>query len=434
MFLCSPVDWLEVGGFSFVTTGIRASWALLVALAAWPLPRRDEAYAHRAAMVAGVGTILHFAALTWVCGGSSAMMFQWLVALPLGMSLILQPLPRTAVWNGIAGVAAVLTIVILDGESPARIAQWFFMSLAAAAVSVLGVHSFRRMSRMQLASAEQRAEALQRLAHTEKVAARSERLAIVGQLAAGVAHEINNPLSFVRSNVACLESAAERPGEYTAEEVTEMFAETRSGLERIRQIVSDLRSFAREDDDGVLACEINPVVEDALRLARVKLKGVAELEVRLPPQLPPATANPRHLAQVLLNLVVNAADALESGTVSKPRVTLTAWVEEGFVVIAVQDNGPGIPPPVRARLFEPFFTTKAPGKGTGLGLSLSREYMTRMGGSLQLADHPGPGARFELRMPLSRPSAEVVAIDPATLPGASAALLEGSAASSTGRA
>ncbi len=409
--LTTPMDWLELGRIEPSTMATRLSWVLLLLLLGGQLPRRDAAFADRAAVVASVVSAAHFGLITLLSGGTDALLFHWLIALPLAMSLVMQPSVRSSIWTGAAGVVAVMAIVVLEGAGTIERLQWLLMSVTAAGLATWGAHAIGQLNGLQLAAAEQRADALQRLAQTEKVIARNERMAMVGQLAAGVAHEINNPLAFVRSNVNSLEAAARNPGEFSHEELQELIEDTRTGLERIRQIVSDVRSFAREEGEDVVPCDVRPLVEDAVRLGRVKLKNLAELEVHLPETLPPGTVNPRHFCQVLLNLLVNAADALEQAKTRKPKVALFARVETGQLVVTVKDNGPGIPEGLRPRLFEPFFTTKPDGRGTGLGLSISRDYLERMGGTLRLVETDGTGACFELRVPAARPSAEVVAVE-----------------------
>jgi len=141
------------------------------------------------------------------------------------------------------------------------------------------------------------------------------------------------------------------------------------------------------------------VVSDAARIASLRLRYVARLEVEVPAQLPPVRAVRRRLAQVLLNLLVNAGDALEEHGRSGSTVRVTGRREGARVVLLVEDNGPGFPPEVLSRLFEPFFTTKGPEKGTGLGLALSRELVEQFGGTLVAANRPEGGARLRLELP-----------------------------------
>jgi len=141
------------------------------------------------------------------------------------------------------------------------------------------------------------------------------------------------------------------------------------------------------------------VVTDAARLAAVRLKNVARLKVEVPAELPEVFATRRRLAQVILNLLVNAGDALEEAKVQGGEVRVTGVAQEGRVTLLVEDNGPGFPPEVMPRLFESFFTTKGPDKGTGLGLALSRELVERFGGTLVAENRPEGGARLRMELP-----------------------------------
>ncbi len=228
----------------------------------------------------------------------------------------------------------------------------------------------------------------------------------MGRLAASVIHEINNPLAFVRSNLDFLrtEVLEQDLPEGARTELTEVFEETRTGVERIRQIVSDLKGFSRMDVEEPSECMLADVVSDAARLAAVRLKHVARLEVEVPADLPEVFATRRRLAQVLLNLLVNAGDALEEARVQGGEVRVRGVAEEGRVVLLVEDNGPGFPPEALPRLFEAFFTTKAVDKGTGLGLSISRELVERFGGTLRAENRPEGGARLRLELPRHVPS------------------------------
>lgn len=136
-------------------------------------------------------------------------------------------------------------------------------------------------------------------------------------------------------------------------------------------------------------------------MASIRLKSGVEIVNQLSADLPPVIGNERHLCQVFLNLILNAADELGSASTPNARIWVHATTAGNQLEVAVDDNGPGIPPAVFAGLFTPFFTTKPTGKGTGLGLATSREYLRRAGGDLRAADRPGGGARFTLILPLA---------------------------------
>ena len=220
---------------------------------------------------------------------------------------------------------------------------------------------------------------------------RSEKLASVGQLSAGLAHEIGNPLSAVYGYAELLTEA----DAHEIDQVRRMGQRIAHQVERMRAILEDLLRLSR--DDSGRSCEPTDLarcVEETLRLAQASPRTKhLSIDEDLPP-LPRARAVASHVVQVLLNIVFNAADALgEPGG----RVTIAGSQNaEGEIVISVTDNGQGIPEALRDKLFEPFFTTKEPGQGTGLGLAISAHLMSQMGGDLKLAPSDR-GARFELR-------------------------------------
>ncbi len=267
--------------------------------------------------------------------------------------------------------------------------------LAAGAVVVCVTSWFNRRRRRAQRQLELEQQASLRASEMRR--AQAERLAMMGRLSAGVAHEINNPLAVVRSNVNALEAHARELERLPAGELDEVIADTKAGIERIMEIVSDLKAWSRDDADGTEPVELLALLASTLRLARVRLPRAVEVSVDAPPLVPRVTVHPRKLGQALLNLLMNAGDALEAAGVPGPRIELQVRVAEGEVRVTVRDNGPGLSADARAHLFEPFFTTKPPGKGTGLGLALSKEYVESFGGRLEL-DEAAPGASFTVTL------------------------------------
>jgi C4-dicarboxylate-specific signal transduction histidine kinase len=238
------------------------------------------------------------------------------------------------------------------------------------------------------------------LAATQTRVQESDRLAQVGRLAAGVAHEVNNPLAFIQANLSYLQEELSREGR-SPEDSLEVVKETQAGVERIKQIVQDLTAQARGATEGepreVGRCPLPAIIEESMRLASVRLKKLA-VEVEVPAEVPVVRADARRLGQVLLNLLLNAADALEEAGVEGPRVALRVEARGLHVALVLEDNGPGFPTEHLPQLFTPFFTTKAQGKGTGLGLALSRQYVEGFGGSLRAENRPEGGARFTVEL------------------------------------
>lgn len=279
-------------------------------------------------------------------------------------------------------------------------------------------------------AAEREAIAQLRLAQSRLV--QSEKLASLGQMVAGVAHEINNPLSFVSNNVAILQRDTEqlcklialyaRADEvigkqdaalraeirdlaermdlaYTQSNLAALTNRSRDGLRRIQQIVKDLRDFARLDESDLHEVDLNSGIESTVNIVagRAKKKQV-QLQLELKP-LPMVTCYPAKVNQVVMNLVANAIDAVPEGG----KVSVSSERDGDAVRITVADNGPGVPAAIRDRIFDPFFTTKPQGEGTGLGLSISYGIINDHGGRIEVSDGPAGGAVFIVTLPLCAP-------------------------------
>lgn len=237
--------------------------------------------------------------------------------------------------------------------------------------------------------------------------AAQERVVALGRVAQGVAHEVNNPLSYLVLALHALEERLPAVPEEHREHLAEPLADALDGARRVAHIVKSLSTFGRADVETIGPVDFARVVAAAQSLTRNRLAHVARLVVEGDP-IPPVRANEFGLTQVLVNLLLNAADALEghrSPAAPSHVVRVCSRIEGTVAVIEVEDDGPGLAPEVRARLFEPFLTTKPPGRGTGLGLSLSRAMVTRFGGSLEGENRPGGGACFRIRLPFAEVAA-----------------------------
>ncbi|MEN9580571.1 MAG: sensory box histidine kinase/response regulator [Pseudomonadota bacterium] len=224
----------------------------------------------------------------------------------------------------------------------------------------------------------------------------SDRLATLGTLAAGVAHEINNPLTYLLNNLTLLRgnsalSVAAR---------NELLDEALDGAARVRDIVRGLKTFSRPSEDAPVSVNLQRVMDSSIRMAQAAVRHRAALH-REYQNVPQVLANPSHLGQVFLNLIVNAAQAIrKGGSATQHRITLRTYVDPGGRIVAeVEDTGPGMTPEVRERVFEPFFTTKPPGEGTGLGLYICRDIIQATGGTLELETVPGRGTLFRVILP-----------------------------------
>jgi PAS domain S-box-containing protein len=231
----------------------------------------------------------------------------------------------------------------------------------------------------------------------------AERLATAGQLAAGVGHEINNPLSYVLANVSFALGELSERGEQdeTLAEVRDALLHARKGAERIRNIVRDLRTFASSNFESLGPVDVQEALDFSAAMAEYQLRLRARL-VRNYEPVPPVLGNETRLGQVFLNLLLNAAQAIPEGAVMNNQVTLTLRPHtEAWVAVEVADTGCGIPAANLPRIFEPFFTTKPVGVGTGLGLSVCHGIVTGMGGQLQVESEPGRGSTFRVLLPVA---------------------------------
>ncbi len=221
----------------------------------------------------------------------------------------------------------------------------------------------------------------------------SEKMASLGNLAAGVAHEINNPLSgvLIFANLVLEELGKDDP---FYNDVERIVSETR----RCKSIVRELLDFARHDESSCETTDINRIIEGCIQLLRNQsVFHNLEIKMDLQPDLPPVSGQAARFNQVILNLTLNAAEAMGGqGTLS----FTTSFIEKDQKIkITVSDTGCGIPPEIKSRVFDPFFTTKEIGKGTGLGLSISYRIMQDCGGTIDVESTPGEGTKFILELP-----------------------------------
>ncbi|HKO92233.1 MAG TPA: ATP-binding protein, partial [Polyangiaceae bacterium] len=232
----------------------------------------------------------------------------------------------------------------------------------------------------------------------------SDRMASVGTLAAGIAHEINNPLASVMANLdLAVRDAAElvEDAGYTTELMDEL-NDAREAAERVRRIVKDLKIFSRVDDDARGPVDVERVLESTLRMAWNEIRHRARL-IKDYHKTPLVEANESRLGQVFLNLLVNAAQAIEEGDADRNEIRVKTQVDaQGNVVVSISDTGSGIPDSLRARLFTPFVTTKPAGVGTGLGLSICHRIVSSLGGQIKVDSEEGKGSEFRVILPQAK--------------------------------
>ncbi|MAQ14712.1 MAG: hypothetical protein CMN30_07935 [Sandaracinus sp.] len=240
--------------------------------------------------------------------------------------------------------------------------------------------------------------------------AQSEKMASIGTLAAGVAHEINNPLSYIQANAHQLaEEFSHLAGVSPSarlREMAEMIDDIRSGTERIGKIVKGLKAFSRSSEARVEIVELPRVVDVAIRLCATELRHKARLTVEADPATPLVRADESQLAQVVINLVVNAAHAFPDGTVDSNEVIIRTGrdTDRAFAFLEVRDNGSGMSEEILSKAFAPFFTTKPQGIGTGLGLSISHGIVRSFGGDIEARSKVGKGTVMRIILPVARGS------------------------------
>jgi signal transduction histidine kinase len=272
----------------------------------------------------------------------------------------------------------------------------------------------------------QLAAAIEELKTTQSQLLQQDKMAAIGQLAAGVAHEINNPIGFISSNLRTMGKYVDRFAQfisaqdevltdaapsgaktqlaecrkrlkidYALEDVESMLAESVDGAERIRVIVENLKSFSCLDESDFQETDLNACLESTISIAFNELQKKAAIE-REYGELLSISCMPRELNQVFLNLLLNAAHAIDTQGVIKVRT----WHEDSVVFVAISDTGCGIPDGIKNRIFEPFFTTREVGKGTGLGLSISYDIVKKHNGNIKVDSMVNKGSTFTVSLPI----------------------------------
>ncbi len=247
----------------------------------------------------------------------------------------------------------------------------------------------------------------------------ADRMASVGTLAAGVAHEINNPLAYVSANLSYLSEQlsdlSKNPSPELLSDLEETVKEARHGAERVKVIVRDLKTFSRAESNEPEPVNVRKVLESSINMAWNEIRHRARL-VKDFEEVPAVEANAGRLGQVFLNLLVNAAQAIPEGQLDRNVIRVTTGMDpSGRVLVEVKDSGVGISPDALPRLFSPFYTTKAAGVGTGLGLSICHNIVKSYGGELRVQSVLGKGSTFSLLLPPSQDAAEKTAAPTARL-------------------
>jgi len=224
----------------------------------------------------------------------------------------------------------------------------------------------------------------------------TDRMASVGTLAAGMAHELNNPLAYVVGNLELIREALSA-GDTEADLLT-LATEAAQGAERMRHIIRDLKTFSKTDDERNSVAEVLPALKSSINICANEIRHRARLTRELG-DVPDVAVSESRLGQIFVALLMNAAQALESRRDGAEIIVRTSTNDQGWAQIEVEDNGPGIPPEVMGRIFDPFFTTKPQDVGTGLGLSICHNIVTTAGGRLDVETQPERGTCFRVSLP-----------------------------------
>ena len=271
-------------------------------------------------------------------------------------------------------------------------------------------------------------EALKRLQETQEQLVRSEKLASIGRLSAGIAHEINNPIGFVSSNSTSLTGYINRIKEilgmyragiskemiekrekklkldFILNDIDNLIMENIEGLARITNIVANLKKFSREEESNeFIENDLNDGIRSVLVISRNELKYYADIKTEFGDNCS-IPCNISELNQVFLNILINAAQAIkDQGRDEKGTITIKTSKDNEWVYCEISDDGPGIPEEIRTKVFDPFFTTKEVGVGTGLGLSISYEIIVQKHkGDIQVRSEMGKGTTFLIKLPRNR--------------------------------
>jgi PAS domain S-box-containing protein len=268
--------------------------------------------------------------------------------------------------------------------------------------SVIGLHLDFQDKPFVVAIARDITE--QRRLHTRLVEA--ERMVALGTLSAGIAHEINNPLTYLSLHLEAVTAMAERLRPMVEGDALELvdklsasLAVAQDGAMRVRDIVRDLGVFARITDDERTWVDVGAAVRRAVTMTAHELRQRADVVVELD-DIPPVRGSDGRLTQVMVNLLINAAHAVGTGDAEHQRVTIRGWSDDAKVYVSIADTGHGISAEQLPRIFEPFFTTKPVGEGSGLGLAIVHGIVTGLGGAIDVTSAPGAGATFVVSLPI----------------------------------
>ena len=375
-----------------------------------------------------IGTVLLHRSAAWLLGCAAFALFFLLVVLEYQGILPHHHLTGLSVLSGVSDecrhrYAPYVTVVLLTF----LVTLFSTISITSSVVNGMRLREQKLVVVQDALIKNSRALELANatLVEKQRQLVQSEKQAALGQLVAGIAHEINNPIQFIHGNLAVLseacsdalalldEVAAARPDlriarleyRFFRSQVPVLLKDLTDGAARIRTIVRDLKTFARSDEGRLdEEVDVNEAVHASVRLLHNQLKRFA-LEEELEPQLPRLRGNLTHIEQVVVNTLQNAAQALDGDERGRIRIRTGVEPDGERVRLSIQDNGPGIPPEVRDRIFDPFFTTRQRSGGTGLGLAITYGIIQQHQGHIEVESEVGKGTTFHYVLPVKRDGA-----------------------------
>jgi signal transduction histidine kinase len=389
-----PFDFLYPRRLGF-TLAIRLGLLAVLAACRWGLsavpPRRAGLVVALGALAAALLTPL----LVVASSGGDGPRFGFLLTVPFVLLSLLPAIREVVALSVAAGIYAAIVggvALLLEGRSPGLVAEWTIVASVVSAVTALGARRVGGLARRAAEAERDRLEAVARLEESERRRTASERLALLGRLAAGIGHEINNPLSAVKGNVACA-LAETAPGGAQAS-AQEALTEALDACERISWITSDLRAFGGDPTVSLVPCAVDAAIRDALRSARARL-GSATVITAVEPGLPPVRSEPRLLADAIGQLAVARRGAAPA---DRTTLRISARRAADGIEIAIEVDGPPIPADVLPRVFEPAAAPRELHRaGLPLTLPLTRELAERCGGRVEAARRDG-GSRFTVTL------------------------------------
>jgi signal transduction histidine kinase len=390
---------------------------------------------------------------------------EWRLLIPASLVIAVDHLVRGYYWPASIYGVAVSTML----RSIEHIGWVVYIDVFLAWSCIMSLRDMRRLAEQQ-AALEDAKESVERAVHQRTVELRvrtaelereirerkrmeqkliyARKMESIGRLSAGIAHEINTPVQYVGDNttflqenfqlllqlIARYQTALDDPSpanardhataiadfrreidfDFLAEEIPEAIEQSHEGLERIAGIVKAMRNFSHPDSERKEPADLNAAIQSTATVTRATWKYIADLVLDLDPHLPLIPAHLGDFNQVVLNLIVNAADAIAEKhrkTGEKGRIFVSSRVVDGWAEIAIEDDGTGIHPSIRGQIFDPFFTTKPVGKGTGQGLSICHSIISKHNGELSFTSQVGEGTRFLIRLPLHDEDADETATE-----------------------